>query len=130
MTLNFARRLAYAAGVLAPAAETVRRWSTWREMPPALFDDYIMGALLIYGAYRVGRDARSGQPFLAAGWGFACGLGYASFFSQLYFNRIGHRRSRAAPVEVGGSDQGRGVRRGDHSARGEPARATRRRRAE
>jgi hypothetical protein len=89
MTINFARRLAYAGGVLAPLGETIRRWSTWRDNPPALFDDYLIGALLIYGAWRVGRDAHAGQRFLAAAWGVSCGMGYASFFSQLYFNRQG-----------------------------------------
>ena len=89
MTINFARYLAYVGGVAAPLADTIRRWSTWRDNPPALFDDYIIGALLIYGAWRVGRDARSGQRFLAAAWGFACGMGYASFFGQLYANRLG-----------------------------------------
>jgi hypothetical protein len=89
MTINFARRLAYVAGVGAPLAETVRRWSTWQDNPPALFDDYLIGALLIYGAWRVGRDARTGQRFLSAAWGFACGMGYASFFGQLYSNRQG-----------------------------------------
>ncbi|MGI8731900.1 MAG: hypothetical protein ACR2LM_01175 [Pyrinomonadaceae bacterium] len=47
------------------------------------FDDYLMGALLIYGAWRTGRDVRSGQRFLAAAWGLACGFGYYSFFGQL-----------------------------------------------
>jgi hypothetical protein len=89
MTINFARRLAYVAGVAAPLAETIRRWGTWRDNPPSLFDDYVIGALLIYGAWRVGRDARAGQRFLAAAWGFACGMGYASFFGQLYSNRMG-----------------------------------------
>jgi hypothetical protein len=89
MTINFARRLAYVAGVGAPLAETIRRWGTWRDNPSALFDDYIIGALLIYGAWRVGRDARAGQRFLAAAWGFSCGMGYASFFGQLYSNRQG-----------------------------------------
>ncbi|MCA1642637.1 MAG: hypothetical protein LC785_11965, partial [Acidobacteria bacterium] len=64
-------------------------WSTWRDNPAALFDDYVIGALLVYGAWRVGRDARAGQRFLAAAWGFACGLGYASFFSQLHSNSQG-----------------------------------------
>ena len=83
MTIQFSRRLAIAFGILAPLAETVRRWSTWREFPPALFDDYIMGAFLLYGAWRVGRDVRGGQRFLAAAWAFTCGLGYSSFFGQL-----------------------------------------------
>jgi hypothetical protein len=96
MTIKFARWLAYVGGVLAPLGETVRRWSTWRDNPPALFDDYIIGALLIYGAWRVGRDARGGQRFLVAAWGFACGMGYASFFGQLYSNS--HGVTDPAPV--------------------------------
>ena len=83
LTIHFSRRLAIIAGILAPLAETIRRWSTWQEWPPNFFDDYLMGALLIYGAWRTGRDVRSGQRFLAAAWGLACGFGYYSFFGQL-----------------------------------------------
>ena len=83
MTINFSRRLAIAGGILAPLAETIRRWSTWRENPANFFDDYLMGAFLLYGAWRTGRDVRGGQRYLAAAWAFACGLGYYSFFGQL-----------------------------------------------
>ena len=41
--MRFSRALALAFGILAPIGETVRRWDTWREFPPALFDDYVMG---------------------------------------------------------------------------------------
>jgi hypothetical protein len=50
------RWLAYTFGVLAPFGDTVRRWSTWREFPPA------------------------GRALLAAAWGFTCALGYCSVF--------------------------------------------------
>lgn len=83
MTIQFSRRLAIVFGILAPAGETVRRWSTWREYPPGFFDDYIMGAFLLYGAWRVGRDVRDGQRYLAAAWAYTCGMGYYSFFGQL-----------------------------------------------
>jgi hypothetical protein len=83
MTINFSRRLAILGGILAPLGETIRRWSTWQEYPPNLFDDYLMGAFLLYGAWRTGRDVRGGQRYLAAAWAFACGLGYYSFFGQL-----------------------------------------------
>jgi hypothetical protein len=83
LTIQFSRRLAVAFGILAPLGETIRRWHTWREYPPSFFDDYIMGAFLLYGAWRVGRDVRGGQRFLAAAWAFTCGLGYYSFFGQL-----------------------------------------------
>jgi len=83
MSISVSRYLAILFGLLTPLAETVRRWSTWRENPAFLFDDYILGALLLYGAWRVGKDARSGQRFLAAGWAFMCGMAYLSFFGQL-----------------------------------------------
>jgi hypothetical protein len=99
MTIQFSRRLAIAAGILAPLAETIRRWTTWRQSPANLFDDYIMGAFLLYGAWRVGKDLRNGQRVLAAAWAFACGLGYYSFFGQLQSNRLG--QLDPAPVGSG-----------------------------
>lgn len=89
MTIQFSRRLAIVAGILAPLAETIRRWSTWKQSPANLFDDYIMGAFLLYGAWRTGKDLRSGQRVLAAAWAFACGLGYYSFFGQVKSLRAG-----------------------------------------
>lgn len=89
MTIQFSRRLAIVGGVLAPLAETVRRWSTWQQSPASLFDDYILGAFLLYGAWCTSKDLRSGQRVLAAAWAFACGLGYYSFFGQLQSMRSG-----------------------------------------
>ena len=48
-----------------------------------------MGALLLAGAWLVGRKFDSGQRLLAAAWGFTCGLGYYSFFEQLRRYRLG-----------------------------------------
>jgi hypothetical protein len=83
MTINFSRRLAIIGGIFVPLLETVRRWHTWQESPPNLFDDYIMGAFLLFGAWKVRNDVHDGQRYLAAAWAFACGLGYYSFFGQL-----------------------------------------------
>jgi len=91
MTIQFSRRLAIVGGILAPLAETIRRWSTWQQSPANLFDDYIMGAFLLYAAWRTGKDLRDGQRVLAAAWAFACGLGYYSFFGQLKSMRLGER---------------------------------------
>lgn len=99
ITIQFSRRLAVVGGILAPLAETIRRWGTWRQSPPNLFDDYIMGAFLIYGAWRAGKDVRRGQRFLAAAWAFACGLGYYSFFGQLNSLRLGERDPAPIPSE-------------------------------
>jgi len=99
MLISISRYLAFVIGVLTPLAETIRRWSTWRENPPALFDDYILGGLLLYGAWRVTKDARSGQRYLAAGWAFMCGMAYYSFFDQLHQYRLGI--ADPAPISSG-----------------------------
>jgi hypothetical protein len=85
MTITFSRRLAIILGILTPLAETVRRWRQLGQLSllPAWLDDYIIGALLLYGAWRIGKDIRSGRPFLVAAWGVTCGMAYSSFFSQL-----------------------------------------------
>lgn len=83
MTIQFSRWLAIIGGIVTPLLETIRRWSTWKESPANLFDDYLLGAFLLYGAWRTGKNLRSGQRVLAAAWAFACGLGYYSFFGQL-----------------------------------------------
>lgn len=89
MSIRFSRNAAFVIGTLTPVAETIRRWSTWREAPAAYFDDFFLAGLLLYGAWRVLRDPRSGQRYLAAGWGFACGMIYPSFFFQLELVRQG-----------------------------------------
>jgi hypothetical protein len=94
--MRFGRILAVVFGILAPSAETVRRWHTWREDPPALFDDYLLGAVLLASAWLAGRDARRGQCFLAAAWGFFCGLAFAGFFGQIY--RLQHGEPDPAPI--------------------------------
>ncbi|HEV7681618.1 MAG TPA: hypothetical protein VGO68_05815 [Pyrinomonadaceae bacterium] len=89
MTIHFSRILAIVGGILFPLLETIRHWHTWQQSPANLFDDYIMGAFLLYGAWRTGKDIRNGQRVLAAAWAFACGLGYYSFFGQLKSVRLG-----------------------------------------
>ena len=56
MHLAVSRRLAMIIGILLPLAETVRRWPLWQEYPPAFLDDYLIGAFLLYGAWRCSRD--------------------------------------------------------------------------
>jgi hypothetical protein len=89
MLISISRYLAIVLGILTPLGETIRRWHTWRENPPAFFDDYIIGAFLLMGAWRAGKDINRGRPFLAAAWAFMCGMAYVSFFGQLEANRLG-----------------------------------------
>jgi len=81
----FARRLALLAGVVLPLGETVRRWHQLGDprMFFAWFDDWAIGAFLLYGAWRVARDAPTGQASLAAAWGFTLAIGIVSFVESL-----------------------------------------------
>jgi hypothetical protein len=92
MTLLASPHLALGFGVFLALAETCRRWGNWPFLP-FLLDDWIAGMLLVYGGVRAGRDWASGRPFQVAGWGFASGMLYMSFF--------GHLEHRADPQEAG-----------------------------
>ncbi len=85
MTVSFSRRLAFIFGILVPLGETARRYHQLNQLSiwPSWLDDIFIGALLLYGAWRTGKDMRSGRRFLAAAWGFTCGMAYMSFFGQL-----------------------------------------------
>lgn len=87
--MRFSRTAAIVVGMLAPLLETVRRWSTWRQNPPALFDDYLIGLLLLGGVWALRRDPLRGRILLAAGWGFTCAMAYVSIFGQMAANRAG-----------------------------------------
>ena len=79
MRLKLARWLAYTIGVLAPLGDTIRRWGTWQQFPPALLDDYLLGALLVAGAWATrGAPSERARGLLAAAWGFTCAIGYTS----------------------------------------------------
>src|SRR5687768_7732618 len=96
--MRFSRTLAVVLGVLVPVAETVRRWSTWQQAPMSLFDDYILAALVLYGAWLAGRDFRRGQCFLAAAWGVVCGVGYGSIMGQI--QRLQSGEPDPAPISA------------------------------
>ena len=85
MTLAFSRRLAIVFGILLPIVETVRRWPQLGDIRiwPAWLDDLIIAAFLLYAVRRVSKDGEAGRPYLAAAWGFTCGMAYGSFFGQL-----------------------------------------------
>jgi len=80
--MHFSRSLAWILGIGTPLVETIRRWDTWQEYPPAIIDDYLLGALLIASAWASGRHKPYADRLLAAAWGFTCGMGYSSVFMQ------------------------------------------------
>jgi hypothetical protein len=76
---RFSQRLAWAAGVVLPVGETLRRWGTWWEFPPAYLDDLLIGAFFVAGAWMSHRSSTVGPRMLAAAYGVACGIGFLSF---------------------------------------------------
>jgi hypothetical protein len=83
--MKFSRFAAIVGGVAVPVLETARRWHQLGDVSalPFWFDDWLIGLFLLYGAWVTRPGTLGGRATLAAAWGFACGMGYASFFSQL-----------------------------------------------
>src|SRR5688500_15416542 len=50
----------------------------------AWLDDWLIGAFLLYGAWRVGKDAVTGQASLAAAWGFTLAIAIGSFLTGVF----------------------------------------------
>ena len=46
-------------------------------------DAYLVSALLLFGVMLASRKETMGRLVMSAGWGFACGILYRSFFQQL-----------------------------------------------
>jgi hypothetical protein len=80
--MNFETTTAYILGVALPILEVCRRRTHFDDIPGYL-DDFIVGALLLWGAYAATRKKRYGPSLLVAAWGILCGGMWASFFGQL-----------------------------------------------
>lgn len=74
MGLIFSRRLAIAIGIALISGETLRLWSggpiAWG------MDHYLMGVLLLFGAWKSRRRDNLGLRYLLAAWAFTCGVEY------------------------------------------------------
>jgi hypothetical protein len=84
MNLEFSRRLAL-LGIIPFIADTIRRWHQLGDIKiwPFWLDDFFLGGFLLYSAWLTRKDVKNGRRFLAAAWGFACGMVYGSFFDQI-----------------------------------------------
>lgn len=83
--------MALALGVFLPIAETVRRIKQIIHFEEFFnwFDDYLLGALLCWSAYRVMSKKNNSLAHLIAAWGIAAGGVTVSFLSQLTGNLSG-----------------------------------------
>lgn len=98
MSILISRNIAVFLGIATPLLETIRRWKTWTEEPLSFFDDYLLGGLLLYGAWRVTKDAADGQRYLVLGWAFAFGMAVGGLIAQLRIVRVGE--ADPAPVSA------------------------------
>ena len=85
MGLATSRCFAICIGILLPIAELYRRSHQLGDiaMLPAWLDDVLIGAFLLYGAWRTRGGREDGRLHLAAAWAFMAGMAYGSFFGQL-----------------------------------------------
>jgi hypothetical protein len=63
--------------------EAYRSWGAGRPFY-AWFDDQIMGAALIAGAWLMGKPTAQRHAFFGAAWAFNMGMLYPSFFGKLF----------------------------------------------
>jgi peptidoglycan/LPS O-acetylase OafA/YrhL len=82
---SFSERLAWVAAFLIPAAETARRWGTWWDFPPAYLDDVLIGVFFVVGALASRYWQEAGPRWLAASYGFACGIGFLSLATNIVY---------------------------------------------
>ncbi len=74
-------------GIFLPAAETVRRINQILDFSAffSWFDDYILGAVLLWAAYSVFRQTKNSTAYLIAAWGIATGALFLSFLGQFQY---------------------------------------------
>ncbi|MDB5209692.1 MAG: hypothetical protein JWQ30_519 [Sediminibacterium sp.] len=84
-TTRVSMYIAFFGGIVTPVLETIRRWHQLSDPQYfiAWFDDYIIGAFLLFAAWRTLRHYNNGYKLLIGAWGFATGMIFSSFFGQL-----------------------------------------------
>jgi hypothetical protein len=81
--------MAVVMGIFLPLAETVRRSNQLLDLTRFFnwFDDYILGAVLLWAVYEVKKNKNSSVSYLIAAWGFTTGALSLSFLSQFEYYR-------------------------------------------
>jgi hypothetical protein len=83
--LSFSNTLAVCLGILLPLMETFRRRTQLLQLNNLIywFDDYILGAILLFAAWKAKRNPMEGQKYLSAAWGVTTGALFLSTLSQV-----------------------------------------------
>ena len=79
--------MAVVMGIFLPLAETVRRINQLHDLREFLswFDDYILGGILLWAAFRALKKKNNSVAYLIAAWGIATGALLLSFMGQLRY---------------------------------------------
>ncbi len=79
--------MAIVLGLFLPIAETVRRINQILDYRAFLswFDDYILGATLLWSAYLVFKKTKNSVAYLITAWGIAAGALFLSFLEQFKY---------------------------------------------
>jgi hypothetical protein len=85
LKIKISMYIAFVGGVVTPLLETIRRWQQLTDIHYFItwFDDYIIGGFLFFAAWKTYKSVTTGRQYLIASWGFATGMCFYSFFSQL-----------------------------------------------
>jgi hypothetical protein len=84
-SLSYSKNLAFVIGAMIPVAETIRRRNQLLQLQNFIywFDDYILGAILLFAAWKAKQDPLDGQKYLSAAWGLTTGALFLSTLSQV-----------------------------------------------
>lgn len=95
--ITYSRNLAFTIGVLVPVAETIRRRGQLLQPENFIywFDDYVLGAILLFAAWKAKQNPVHGQKYLSAAWGLATGALFLSTLGQI--ERLGGTDPSAMP---------------------------------
>ncbi len=76
--------MAVIMGIFIPLAETVRRFHQLTDISQFLFwfDDYILGGILLWAAWKLKTDHSRGILYMIAAWGIGAGALFLSFLGQ------------------------------------------------
>ena len=83
--ISFSNTLAVCLGILLPLMETFRRRGQLLQLNNFIywFDDYLLGAILLFAAWKARRNPLDGQKYLSAAWGLTTGALFLSTLSQV-----------------------------------------------